>query len=382
MRTGRKTSWLLPGMVALTVLIGAHAPAHADAATCTVQAGDVLGAIAERYDVSVDQLRQWNDLDGDTIRVGQELVVEPGPGGSGDGMSYEVREGETLSAIAARFGSTVDGIVALNPGLDPDRIRVGQELRIGRGYEVDYRVRRGDTLSSIASYHRVSVRELRRWNPHIEPDHIRIGARLQIYTERPPSFSESIGRPYGGRLKKGVRLPRHPAYVIRDRDVAWGTRETIDWLVDAFDHVQKVHPDAPRVRVHDLSDRDGGWLSGHKSHQSGRDADLAYYQERCPSGVCKFRRIGPAHLDVERQWILLEHWLEHDRVEAVFIDYELQAALYRHARAEGATRRQLHQWFQYPRGRTFSVGTIRHYPKHDDHLHVRFVCPPTDDECR
>lgn len=93
-------------------------------------------------------------------------------------------------------------------------------------------------------------------------------------------------------------------------------------------------------------------------------------------------RLPPEQLDVARQWTLLEHWLRHDRVEAIFIDYRLQAELYRHAREEGASREELHRWFQYPRGRTHPLGIIRHYPQHDDHLHVRFACHESDADCR
>lgn len=343
-----------------------------------VRAGDTLGAIAGRFEVSVDDLRRWNALDGDTIRVGQRIEVKPPP--TPEGAPYEVRPGDTLSGIAQRFGTDLERLGELNPQIDPDRLRAGATIRVP-GHRIDHRVRRGQTLSWIASYYRVSIEDLERWNPELDRGRLLAGSELRIFSERPPSVSESVGHPWRGRLKRAVQLPRHPAYFLRDRDKAWGTRETIDWILEAFDHVRREHPRAPRVRVHDLSDRDGGWLYGHKSHQSGRDVDLSLYQRRCPDGLCPFRPVGPGDLDVERQWTLLEHWLRRDRLDAVFVDYSLQGPLYRHAKKQGATRKELHRWFQYPRGRTFSVGILRHYPKHHDHLHVRFVCPETDDAC-
>jgi hypothetical protein len=156
--------------------------------------------------------------------------------------------------------------------------------------------------------------------------------------------------------------------------------ETVLWMQDAFDSVREAHPRAPRVRVHDLSDHDGGRLYGHRSHQSGRDVDIAYYHERC-NGPCSFRRVRD-DLDVATQWTLLRHWLVRDQVTAIFNDYRIQRPLYEEARRQGATRAQLSRWFQYPRGRTHSLGKIRHFPNHRDHLHVRFVCPETDEECR
>ena len=44
--------------------------------------------------------------------------------------AYSVRSGDTLGTIAERFGTTVDGLLALNPGIDPRALRVGQSLRV------------------------------------------------------------------------------------------------------------------------------------------------------------------------------------------------------------------------------------------------------------
>jgi Tfp pilus assembly protein FimV len=44
--------------------------------------------------------------------------------------AYSVRSGDTLGTIAERFGTTVDRLVALNPGIDPHALRVGQTVRV------------------------------------------------------------------------------------------------------------------------------------------------------------------------------------------------------------------------------------------------------------
>jgi membrane-bound lytic murein transglycosylase D len=44
-----------------------------------VKSGDVLGKIADRYGVSVRQLREWNDLSGSMIRIGQKLLIHANP---------------------------------------------------------------------------------------------------------------------------------------------------------------------------------------------------------------------------------------------------------------------------------------------------------------
>ncbi len=399
-------------VMALFVPVPVHAESVSSRGRWTVQPGDVLGTLARRFHVSVDELKRWNELTSDRIRVGQTLVVQCPPelraspssteedqsarttpsvdeGGEasaeGEGprtQRYVVKRGDRLSRIAQSHGMTVEDIVSLNPGMSPNRLRVGQILRMRQGkYQVEYEVRRGDTLSSLAKQHDVSVRDLSRWNRHVNPNRIRSGQQLVIHTDRAPSHSESVGAPNRGVLRNAAQLPTHPGYVIRSRNKAWGTAETIHAIVDGADRVVARHGSSPRIRVHDISRRYGGSLDGHLSHQSGRDVDIAYYQRRCPNNVCMFVSVRPRDLDVRRQWTLFQHWLENDSVESIFVDYALQRPLYQFAQRNGATTQQLDRWFQYPRGKNVPAGVVRHFPKHHHHFHARFRCHSTDSEC-
>jgi murein endopeptidase len=194
--------------------------------------------------------------------------------------------------------------------------------------------------------------------------------------------SESIGTPSSGGLLRGQRLPPGRGYEIRATDRAYATDETVRAITAAFDHLLRGDPRAPKLAVHDLSLRNGGRMTEHKSHQSGRDADIAYPQTQCSAGTCGFRQLLPTQLDARRTFGLLRYWLERDMLEAVFIDYRLQPALYQYAREHGASAEELQRWFQYPHGRSYPLGIIRHFPKHDDHMHVRFACPPSDNDCK
>jgi len=121
-------------------------------------------------------------------------------------------------------------------------------------------------------------------------------------------------------------------------------------------------------------------MAGHKSHQSGRDVDITYYQHDCQS-VCPARRVAPSELDAVRQWRILRQWLQRGQAEFIFVDYTLQRPLYEAAKARGASVRQLAHWFQYPRGPSVPAGIIRHAPNHANHVHVRFRCPAADRTC-
>jgi murein endopeptidase len=241
-------------------------------------------------------------------------------------------------------------------------------------------VRHGESLRDIADRYEVNPREVRLWNEKLG-SMLKMGEEIVVYSNAPPSRSESVGLPYGGSLREPQRLLPHPGYVIRDPQRAYGTEETVSWLYDAFESLREKQGRGPRVRVHDISLPKGGFMRGHASHQSGRDVDLSLFRKKCRDQICPFARMSPEEIDAERQWALLRHMLERGRLEAVFLDYSLQKPLYEQAKKEGATEAQLREWFQFPRGSDNPKGVIRHYRNHKDHAHIRFVCPKTDGEC-
>jgi LysM repeat protein len=299
------------------------------------------------------------------------------------GRVYRVQKGDTLSEIALKLNTTVAELLAANPGLRPERIYPGQTLDVGEPRpEVAFRLERGDTLLAVANRYGVSTRDLSRWNAHLRHDSATPGTEIRIYTRKPVSPSEAIGPTNRGRLEYGVALPRHRGYIIRSTAKAYGTEETTRWMIAAFDAVNAKFKPIKAVRVHDLSARNGGKLRNHKSHQNGRDVDISYYRARCGPDGCPFETVRPSDLDVARQWALLEHWLRNGQAEMIFIDYRLQAKLHRYAKRKGVSNAQLERWFQYPRGKYEPQGVIRHFRNHQDHFHVRFVCPYSDVRCR
>ncbi|MCC6873905.1 MAG: penicillin-insensitive murein endopeptidase [Sandaracinaceae bacterium] len=317
------------------------------------------------------------------LALAAPVRADPGDGTEPTGIEHVVAQGETLSHIALHYRVSVADLMRWNPTVEEQRLRVGQTLRIDTGQRrVEHEVQRGESLASIAARWEVRPRELLEWNRGLRPNRLRAGQTVTVFTHVPESRSRSVGRPDAGRLLDARPMPhRHRGFFVRTPSRAFGTDETVRWIVEAFERVLERHPRAPRVEIHDLSFRSGGPIHGHHSHESGRDADIAYYQTRCARD-CAFRRIRPTDLDVERQWALFEPWLREGRVEAIFMDHELQAALYEHARRSGVSRADLSRFFQYPREPENRYGIIRHHPRHADHFHVRFVCHESDEDCR
>lgn len=101
---------------------------------------------------------------------------------SAHASTYTVRRGESLSAIAARHGTTVGALARMNRLSDPDLIVAGQRLRIDGGARAgrSHTVRSGETLSQIAGRYVTSVGALVRANNLRDPDLIVVGARLRV----------------------------------------------------------------------------------------------------------------------------------------------------------------------------------------------------------
>jgi LysM repeat protein len=105
--------------------------------TYTVQRGDTLSAIAYRHSTTVAAIMRANGLQSSIIYVGQRLAIPGAAGSSGatsggaatGSQAYTVQRGDTLSAIAARYGTTVAAIMQAN-GLHSSIIYVGQRLAI------------------------------------------------------------------------------------------------------------------------------------------------------------------------------------------------------------------------------------------------------------
>lgn len=106
--------------------------------TYTVQSGDTLALIAERFNVTIEDLAAKNGiLDPNNIFAGQKLelpqpderVTPAAPTGSDDEV-YVVKAGDTLFAIAQELGVTVEDLADINEIADPSQLFVGRPLRI------------------------------------------------------------------------------------------------------------------------------------------------------------------------------------------------------------------------------------------------------------
>jgi LysM repeat protein len=182
------------GMMPATMTASAAALQAAERETIyVVKRGDTLSAIARHYGVTVQAIVAYNGLRSTTIYVGQRLAI---PGGHVTPAPvtptyHVVVRGDTLSALARRYNTTVDALMRLN-GLKSSTIYVGQRLVVSGtvppvppatpkppSHEVVYTVVRGDTLSAIARRYGTTVSAIVAANG-LKTTTIYVGQRLRI----------------------------------------------------------------------------------------------------------------------------------------------------------------------------------------------------------
>ena len=125
-----------------------------------VKVGDTLYSIARKYNISVNELKALNDLSSDNLSIGQLLNV---PSGLSSVNSYVVEKGDTLYSIAKKFDISVNRLKEYN-NLSNNLLNVGQKILIPIEDDTTYVVKSGDTLYKIAREFNIAVDELKRLN--------------------------------------------------------------------------------------------------------------------------------------------------------------------------------------------------------------------------
>jgi len=153
--------------------------------------GDTLKSLATRFGVTVDSLLAWNtDIqNASLIYEGQRLTVfnvpsspPPTTPSPASGQTYCVKKGDTLRIIAAKFNTTVDAILQVNPNItNQNLIYVGQAITLPGGIST-YIVQKGDTLKIIANKYGTTVANLLSLNPGIkDANFIYVGQVIQVW---------------------------------------------------------------------------------------------------------------------------------------------------------------------------------------------------------
>lgn len=138
-----------------TSIVERYTESAAESESYTVKSGDTLYGIARQHDMTVNELRQINNLQDDMLRVGQRITVrkiQTAPSvaeGAQDSTpqgkfaTYRVQRNENASRVLDKFKMTRSEFEALNPGMNADNISSGQQITVllppTRNFENPYR---------------------------------------------------------------------------------------------------------------------------------------------------------------------------------------------------------------------------------------------------
>lgn len=272
--------------------------------TYTVVKGDALIKIANRFHVTLAELKQWNNLNNTIIHVGQVLKVSapkqttttPQPAAkptrpakpqttTASTGTYTVKSGDYLGKIAGNHSTTVTNLKSLNK-LKSDMIYVGQKLKVPATKApvtvtkptttqpttakppvttptpattvkdvTDYIVKSGDTLGKIAAQYKISLNDLKALN-QLTSDRINVGQKLKVpgTTTEPPvnsdlatkmitSAKKLIGIPYvwGGSTLSGFDCSGFVYYVANQAGMEIG-RYSAEGFYDRTYYVDTPKP--------------------------------------------------------------------------------------------------------------------------------------------
>ena len=144
-----------------------------------VKSGDTLYSIAKKYNTTVDKIKKLNNLKSDNLSIGMELKIKEEPS-STNYIDYVVKSGDNLYSIAKKYNTTVDEIKKLN-GLTSGLLNIGMTLKIPIqiGNYINYTVKSGDNLYSIAKKYNTTVDEIKKLNG-LTSNLLSIGMELKI----------------------------------------------------------------------------------------------------------------------------------------------------------------------------------------------------------
>ena len=151
-------------------------PVTGDYTVYTISKGDSLYSIAKKYNTTVDALVKYNNLSSTNLKVGEQLLI---PISESKLNTYTVKSGDSLYSIAKKYGITVDELKKAN-GLTSNNLSLNQKLVIPETKgEIGYVVKAGDSLYSIAQKYNITVDELKKANG-LTTNTLTIGQELTI----------------------------------------------------------------------------------------------------------------------------------------------------------------------------------------------------------
>lgn len=196
-----------------------------------VKPGDTLYKIASQYNTTVNELVELNNLSSNLLTIGQQLKVPvEGESSSNENyINYTVKKGDNLYNIATEYGVTVETIKQAN-NLTSNLLSIGQVLKIPTtnieiGYK-EYEVKAGDSLYNIAKNFNTTIEEIIKAN-NLTTTILSVGQILRIPTEEEGMVPDTIKECFG----EGYTEPKYETYTVKKGDNLYDIARRYDTTV-------------------------------------------------------------------------------------------------------------------------------------------------------
>lgn len=134
-----------------------------DQDTYTVKKGDTLYSISKKQNIPIDTIIKLNNLTSSNLEIGQQLKLKSDSNNSSNKNQYIVQRGDTLYSLALKYNTTVDKLRELN-NLNTNTLTIGQILALPIETNIEeydiYIVKKGDSLWSISRKFNIDINDL------------------------------------------------------------------------------------------------------------------------------------------------------------------------------------------------------------------------------
>lgn len=171
--------------------------------------GDTFPSVAQKFSVNEKELRELNDMQ--AVTQGSVVMIPSKSGGCGKGVFYTVKRGDTLWKIARRAGISVETLLQNNPFLNPAHYIPGQVIILPLPEQIIayYTLGRNERLVNVLKRYGMDISTFCALNPGVNPLKLKEGSRVTVrkthqhgmrYTVRPGDTLVSVADRFGIRV--------------------------------------------------------------------------------------------------------------------------------------------------------------------------------------
>ena len=207
-----------------------------------VKKGDTLYKIARKYNITVGELSRINNLKSNILDVGEQLYIPLHSEESNNSEIYIVKRGDTLYKIAQKYNITINELKKIN-NLKDNNLTIGQILKITTDDNSNissdyilYTVKAGDTLTSLAKKYKMTPAEIKEIN-NLKTDELIPGQTLKlkkITNYEIPIGSKCIGENYSNNSKSYIN------YVVKKGDNLYTIAEKYNTTVESIKRINNL----------------------------------------------------------------------------------------------------------------------------------------------